>query len=261
MKKKASIPSTSGVRVKNRGLVVFKKRFLNIFVLALLGTGMISLGEYLYNSNTPLWVNAIIIFVIFIISFLLSLLNDKKDWLLMSLVEISNNLPKGETKTTSVSDFLEHSDEEALKNGDKVIILTNDLKNYDLLPNTLNIIAKNIKEGVVYEYYLPLKHEAQLWEQVNNLASAILERTDTSSVLNLKIYIVDLSLIYSFSIVEKNSLKKAYWYLSMETNCQDANLLIVELQGIQKVKLEQVLARIKGKKQTIKDIIFDKKDM
>jgi len=242
-------------------ILVFKKRFLNICVLALLGTGMISLGEYLYNSNSPLWLNATIIFGIFLISFLLTLLSDKKDWVLMSLVEISNNIPKGETKTTSVSEFLKHSDEEALKKGDKVTILTNDLNNYDLLPNTLDVIAENIKEGVLYVYYLPLDHEAQLWEQVHKLASAILERTDITAILNLKICTVDLALIYSFAMVEQNSSKKAYWYLSMETSCDDANLLIVELQGIQKVKLEQVLATVIGKELSIKDIIFSEKDM
>ena len=237
---------------------MFKKRFFHIFLIAILGTGIIALGEFLYGNDTPVWLDTIIIFCIFLISFIATFLNDEKNWSLLHLVDISNNIPKGETKTTSVVDFLEQSEEEDLKKGDIVKILTNDLSNYDLLPHTLNIIADNINEGVIYEYYLPLSNESQLWEQVYVLVTSILKKTNSVKLMNLKIFDINKIVIYSFAIVQQNSLKKAYWYLSTEKDLKNSNLLIVELVGSEKVKLEQVFAKMKGEYISFEKILFKK---
>lgn len=161
---------------------------------------------------------------------------------LFQLVEINNAIPLGEASITTVREFLTATKEESLTAGDRVMILTNNLRNYDLLPGTVKIIADNIKEGVIYEYFLPVTNDPTLREELKSLMEALIRHDIRLNMLkeNLRIHDITDPLTYSYAIVQQNRETRAYWYVATEPQQSDAKLAIIRVTG----RAEQSLAQM-----------------
>lgn len=212
-----------------------------IIIISLIVTSSSALGKLLFNEMLPQWANIVLLLLIFGLSLLVLILQNPVQKLL-ELTSITNNIPKNNAVITTVSDFLDSSKEEALTKGDIVKVLTNNLANYDMLDKTIDIMAKNLSEGVCYEYYLPLDDDYQLEEDVKNLIKKLAEKTSINSFLNLKIFKTKQPLLFSYAIVKKDIDLSGYWYIA--TSNTKKNLTIVSIQGESKNQLINIFNKI-----------------
>lgn len=216
-------------------------------IISLIVTASSALGKLLFNQMIPQWANLLLLLIIFILSVTVLILQNPIQKLL-KLSTITNNIPNNDATITTVKDFLETSKEEALKKGDNVKILTNNLSNYDLVDATINILAENLEEGVCYEYYLPLDSDLELQNNLKELIKKIANKTNINAFMNLKVYKTKHPLLFSYAIVKNNNLNpkisNAYWYIA--TSCKNNNLTIVSIEGESKHELINVFNSLSG---------------
>jgi len=217
-------------------------------IISLIVTASSALGKLLFNQMMPPWANVVLLLVIFTLSVAVLILQNPIQKLL-KLSSITNNIPKNDATITTVKDFLESSDEEALNKGDSVKILTNNLTNYDLLDATIDIIAENLSQGVCYEYYLPLDSDLELKNNLEELIRKISLKTSINAFFNLKIYKTKHPLLFSYAVVKNNNTPqktvKGYWYIA--TSSKGKNLTIVSIEGESKHELLNVFNSLVGK--------------
>ena len=225
-------------------------------ISALIVTSTSALSKLLFNQMLPYWANVLLLLIIFILSIAVLVLQNPIQKLL-KLSSITNNIPNNDATITTVKDFLESSDEKALKRGDIVKILTNNLTNYDLLDTTIDIIANNLSEGVIYEYFLPLDSDLELKNNLEELIRKISLKTSINAFLNLKVYKTKHPLLFSYAIVKNNNLHKktikGYWYIA--TSSKGKNLTIVSIKGESKHELINVFNSLGGKEINVIEMV------
>ena len=217
----------------------------HLIIMSLAVTASSALGQLLFSNLIPQWGNYILLLLIFTLSiFVLVMQNPIQN--LLKLSNITNNIPKNTTKISTVPEFLQESKEEKLNKGDYVKILTNNLCNYDLLDENVDILSKNLSEGVRYEYYLPLETEPELQANLEQLVRKISQKTSLESFFNLKIFKTNNLLLFSYAIVKsEKSNVKCYWYIA--TSSKDKSLTIVSIEGESKHELLHVFSKLSGK--------------
>lgn len=128
-------------------------------------------------------------------------------------------------KPTTIARYAEYEDR--LSEGATVYTLTHDLFMYDCVDEALNVIVDNLRQGVVYKYFLAADDARKMCDDFRRklndclLSKLRTEGADESTILrerhsafaNLSCRRVRQPLLYSFSVTERvGEWGDAHWY-------------------------------------------------
>nr|AAU43685.1 hypothetical protein GZ26D8_16 [uncultured archaeon GZfos26D8]QNO53166.1 hypothetical protein NDOAJMFA_00016 [Methanosarcinales archaeon ANME-1 ERB6] len=159
-------------------------------------------------------------------------------------------------KITTIRNFLDKTKEESLIMGDKVHILTNSLKTYDLTAPAVKVIADNLRDGVHYIYYLsPKKYPVLIAEKDKFVDLILKEREDLNKDhinSNLIFYTIDEKCLYNFATVTKKGATEGYWYVAtLSPEESSPNLTILTLSEDDTNELVKAFTRLRDSSKRI----------
>ncbi len=199
----------------------FKRRYARILLVALLSTLVLLLQSRLAGRSSSIQIAAVfgaMFLILFVVQFL------ERRFIptpLSVLRRILNSCAREGYRVTTVRDFLTETSEEDLLRDDEVHVLTNALESYDMTPPATEVIAKNIRDGVKYIYYLPgIEEYPTLGDEKDAFVNGIHAYDPTLSAqdidANVLFYVINEECLYNFAIVRRRSrgTMSAYWYVT-----------------------------------------------
>jgi len=136
------------------------------------------------------------------------------------LRRLFNSCAREGSRITTVSEFLVQTDEEGLKRGDEVHVLTNSLFGYDMTPPAVQVIANNLLEGVRYIYYLPCGREyPNIANEKDSFVKLVSDECHLSgNEINsyLRFLLIEEDCLFNFAVVRRTAAgtADAYWYIT-----------------------------------------------
>jgi hypothetical protein len=175
-----------------------------------------------------LFILDIILFSLLVVSFLKSKQLEQSNRFLKLLSVIQKiSMERGIIQFTNVAAILKDSPEIDLTSGSKVKILTYEFSSFDTNPNAICVIAKNLTNDAIYEYYLPENKDTERQiQKINILLKNEMMRLHADTIKiekymkNIHYYLFNGNLypsLFNFVIIDRaeSSTKDRFaWYIT-----------------------------------------------
>jgi hypothetical protein len=231
--------------------------FISFLITALL-SGLVSFTiNKLYQQELS---SLVLVPLIFVIVLLLFYVNERIKQIVAPnamkvLRPILNSCARDAFEITTIHDFLIETSEDSLAAGDEVLILTNSLDAYDTTAPAVRVIARNLKDGVKYVYFLEVDEYPALLDEIDRFVGLLL-REPTGLAPNLLgqhliFYSVVEECIHNFAIVKVRGNVRGYWYITTPSNTdpKERQLVILEMRRDHRDNLLKLFQRLSKSKR------------